>query len=191
VPPRTLLQLRDKKDRLRTILAVVSRTQTSLLVSNVFTTQLPRAAVPLTSLCSKESRTKRSLSVSELETTLPKMDKSTNKLMRLSLLRRETQNSYKRLWFTTTMIGNQILTSTLNFMIQTVQERPDSLEMTPRLRLPFWMKISQEPLDSLKLTWSFLSSNKRYMLALREVRDLMVKSTALLEPSQCPMIKRV
>jgi hypothetical protein len=69
----------------------------SLLVSNVFTTQLLRAVVPLISLLSKEFRTKRSLSVSELKTTLPKMDKSTNRSMKLSLLRRETQNSFKRL----------------------------------------------------------------------------------------------
>jgi hypothetical protein len=135
----------------------------SLLVSNVFTTQLLRAAVPLILLLSKESRTRRSLSVLELKTTLPKMDKSTNKLMKLSLLRRETQNSFKRLLSMTTMIGNQISTSTLNFTIQTVLERPDSLEMTPRLKLPFLMKISQVPLDSHKLTWSFLNSNKRYM----------------------------
>jgi len=69
----------------------------SLLVSNVFTTQLLRAVVPLISLLSKESRTKRSLSVLELKMTLPKMDKSTNRSMKLSLLRRETQNSFKRL----------------------------------------------------------------------------------------------
>jgi hypothetical protein len=69
----------------------------SLLVSNVFTTQLLRAVVPLISLLSKEFRTKRSLSVSELKMTLPKMDKSTNRSMKLSLLRRETQNSFKRL----------------------------------------------------------------------------------------------
>jgi len=94
---RTLLQSRDKKDRLKTIWPVELRTLMSLLVSNVFTTQLLRAVVPLISLLSKESRTKRSLSVSELKMTLPKMDKSTNRSMKLSLLRRETQNSFKRL----------------------------------------------------------------------------------------------
>jgi hypothetical protein len=94
---RTLLQSRDKKDRLKTIWPVELRTLMSLLVSNVFTTQLLRAVVPLISLLSKEFRTKRSLSVSELKMTLPKMDKSTNRSMKLSLLRRETQNSFKRL----------------------------------------------------------------------------------------------
>jgi hypothetical protein len=60
-----------------------------------------------------------------------------------------------KLLFLITMIGNQIKSFSLNFMIQQKMECQDSREMIPDAKLLSWMKISQD---------SFVSSSHKSLL---------------------------
>jgi len=71
------------------------------------------------------------------------------------------------------------LSSLLSFMTPiSLKVRTDSQEMIPSAELLFWMKISQEPLDSNPLRLMFPRMPRKLRLKLKEMTVVMELSAA-------------
>jgi len=111
--------------------------------------------------------------------TLLKPQETTNTLMKLLNSVRETLRRRLESQLSMMRNGTQILSSLLSFMTPiSLKVRTDSQEMIPSAELLFWMKISQEPLDSNPLRLMFPRMPRKLRLKLREMTVVMELSAA-------------
>ena len=150
-----------------------------MLDSNASITQSLSPMATLKLLLQRKSSAKKSPLVLEQSMTLLKPQETTPTLMKLLNSERETLRRRLESQLSMMRNGTQILSSLLSFMTQiSLRVRTDSQEMIPSAELLFWMKISQEPLDSNPLRLMFPRMPRKLRLKLREMTVVMELSAA-------------
>lgn len=158
-----------------------------MLDSNASITQSLSPMATLKLLLQRKSSAKKSPLVLEQSMTLLKPQETTPTLMKLLNSERETLRRRLESQLSMMRNGTQILSSLLSFMTQiSLRVRTDSQEMIPSAELLFWMKISQEPLDSNPLRLMFPRMPRKLRLKLREMTVVMELSAACYQLSHSP-----